>query len=98
VVEHIVLFKFKKETKKEQKDEALQRIKALKDEIQGIVEIKNGYNFSNQNQEFELGLTVTFENKKFLENYGPNPKHQEIVTYLKEIGLIDLLVVDFEIQ
>ncbi len=98
MVEHIVLIKFSKETTEAQKDELIRRTLELKDVIPGIVDLQQGRNFSDRNKGYEVGLTVRFEDKAALENYGPHPKHQEIVSYLKEIGLEDTIVIDFEIN
>ncbi|MFD2212495.1 Dabb family protein [Metabacillus endolithicus] len=97
MVEHIVIFKFNDSTTVEQQNEAIQKLTSLKNEISGIVDIQAGVNFSERSQGFELGLTVRFEDKQALEQYGPHEKHQEAVAFLKEIGLTDLIVVDFEI-
>lgn len=74
----------------------MERIQALKKVIDGVEDIKAGHNFSQKNKGFDLGLTVTLRDKRALELYGPHPKHQEVFSYLKEIGLVDLIVVDFE--
>ncbi|KGP72793.1 Dabb family protein [Pontibacillus yanchengensis] len=97
MIEHIVIFKFNDQTTEDQKKEAITQLKSLKQEIPGIIDIQAGVNFSDRSQGFELGLTVRFEDKQSLENYGPHEKHQEVVSYLKEIGLSDIVVVDFEI-
>ncbi|WP_078434029.1 Dabb family protein [Metabacillus halosaccharovorans] len=97
MVEHIVIFKFNETTSVEQQTEAIEKLKNLKNEISGIVDIQAGLNFSDRSQGFQVGLTVRFEDKQALEAYGPHEKHQEAVSYLKEIGLSDIVVVDFEI-
>jgi len=97
MIEHIVLLKFSQETTEEQKDELIRMTLQLKNVIPGIVDIQQGVNFSNRSQGFEMGLTVRFEDRTSLENYGPHPAHQEVFSYLKEIGLKDSIIVDFEI-
>ncbi len=97
MVEHIVILKFNEQTTLEQQTEAIQRLKSLKQEIPGIVDIQAGFNFSERSQGFEVGLTVRFEDRQALEVYGPHEKHQEAVSFLKEIGLSDIIVVDFEL-
>ncbi|WP_026576261.1 Dabb family protein [Bacillus sp. UNC438CL73TsuS30] len=97
MVEHIVLLKFSELTTREQKDDAIRMTLALKDEIPGIIDIQQGYNFSERNKGYEVGLTVRFDHRHSLENYGPHSKHQEVFTFLKEIGLEDLIVIDFEL-
>ncbi|PLT30022.1 Dabb family protein [Peribacillus deserti] len=98
MVEHIVLLKFAQETTQAQKDELIRRTLELKQIIPGIVDIQQGMNFSTRSQGYEMGLTVRFEDRTSLENYGPHPAHQAIVSYLKEIGLEDSIIVDFELK
>lgn len=98
MVEHIVLIKFSPETTKEQKEELIRRTLQLKTMIPGIMDIQQGFNFSNRSQGYEIGLTVRFEDKASLDNYGPHPAHQEIVNYLKEIGMEDSIIVDFQLN
>lgn len=98
MVEHIVLIKFAPETTKEQKEELIRRTLQLKNLIPGIMDIQQGFNFSNRSQGYEIGLTVRFEDKTSLDNYGPHPAHQKIVAYLKEIGMEDSIIVDFQLH
>lgn len=97
MVEHLVIFKFAPETSNDQKTEAIQRLKQLKEKIPGILDLQAGFNFCERSQGFELGLSVRFEDKAALETYGPHPEHQQVVSFLREIGLTDIIVVDFEI-
>lgn len=94
---HLVFLKFKSSTSDEQKDEAISRLISLKDNIPGIQELKVGHNFSEKNKGYDIGLSVALINQKALEEYGLHPKHQEVVSYLNKIGLIDLIAIDFEI-
>ncbi|MBS4211634.1 MULTISPECIES: Dabb family protein [Neobacillus] len=96
MVEHIVLLKFSPKTTIEQKQETISRTLLLKEVIPGIMDIQQGINFSNRSKGFEIGLTVRFEDRTSLENYGPHPAHQEVFAYLQEIGVEDIIVVDFE--
>lgn len=96
MIEHIVILKFGQDTSTAQQDEAIRKLNGLKEEIPEIISLQAGYDFSNRNQGFQIGLTVRFQDKNGLEVYGPHPKHQAVVAYLKEIGLIDIIVIDFE--
>ncbi|MFD2617311.1 Dabb family protein [Terrilactibacillus laevilacticus] len=98
MIEHIVLFKFKDETTNEQKEEGMKRLRHLKLELPGIVDIQSNHNFSDRSKGYEMGLTVRFTDKASLENYGPSDEHQAVVSYLKSIGMVDTLAVDFEIS
>lgn len=96
MIEHIVLVKFYKSTTDAEKEELIWRMLALKEIIPGIVDMQMGHNFSDRNKGYMLGLTVRFRDRVALENYGPHPKHQEILSYMKEIGMEDKVVIDFE--
>ena len=98
MVEHMVLFKFKEETTKEQKDEGMKRLRKLKQLLPGIIDIQTGHNFSKRAKEYVMGLTIRFESKAALENYSPSPEHQAVVSYLKSVGMIETLSLDFEIE
>ncbi|WHY69072.1 Dabb family protein [Neobacillus sp. SuZ13] len=98
MVEHIVLIKLLPKATEEQKEELIHRTLQLKDMIPGILDIQQGVNFSDRNKGYEIGLTVRFKDRTSLENYGPHPAHQEIFTFLKEIGLDDVIIVDFDVK
>ncbi|MBD1381789.1 Dabb family protein [Metabacillus arenae] len=97
MVEHFVTFKFNHQTTDEQKNLAIEKLRTLKNEISGIVDLHCNHNFSDRNKGYEIGLSVRLNDKQALKHYGPHPKHQEAVAFLMEIGLEDLLVIDFEI-
>ena len=96
MIEHIALLKFSPETTREQKDELIRRTLGLKGKVPGIVDIRQGMNFSDRSKGYEMGLTVRFEDRAALDAYGTHPDHLEIVAYLKEIGIEDSIFVDFE--
>ncbi|MFC7392089.1 Dabb family protein [Scopulibacillus cellulosilyticus] len=98
MIEHIVLFKFKDETTKEQKDEAIKRLCQLADVLPGIIDIKAGHNFTDRGKGYTMGLTVRLESKEAFDHYGPSEEHQAVLAYLHEIGLEDTLAVDFVIE
>ncbi|WP_353948531.1 Dabb family protein [Sporolactobacillus sp. Y61] len=97
LIEHIVLFKFSDRTTEAQKEEAARRLRHLIHELPGIIDIQAGQNYSTRSKGYSLGLTVRFPTKADHEHYTPSPEHQAVVSYMKEIGLVDSLAVDFEI-
>ena len=94
MITHIVLFKFKESTTSEQKEAVIFNLRSLKDEIPGIIDLKAGLNVSDKHKGFEIGLSILFNDKKALEQYGPHPKHQNVVTHLKDNGLLDMIIFD----
>ncbi|MFX3619453.1 MAG: Dabb family protein [Sporolactobacillus sp.] len=98
MIEHIVLFKFSEKTTEEEKAEGARRLCHLKEILPGILDIQAGKNFSDRNKGFSMALTVRLRSKADLENYAPSAEHQACVAYLKEVGLVDDINVDFEIN
>ncbi|SOC34832.1 Dabb family protein [Ureibacillus acetophenoni] len=98
MIEHIVLIKFLPTTTLEQKQELIDRTLLLKGKITGIIDIQQGINFSERSKGYEVGLTARFVDRASLENYLPHPEHQKVLSYLKDIGVEDTIIVDFEIQ
>lgn len=94
-MEHIVLFKFDSDVTHEQKEEGIRRLRELKDELPGIIDLKSNVNFSDRGKGFEVSLTVRFADQSALENYRPSKEHQSVISYFKK-GLSDVLEVDFK--
>lgn len=97
MIDHIVLVKFAETTTQEQLQEVVDRFKALRAHLTGIVDIQAGINFSEKNKGYQVVLSVRFEDRAALEAYGPNPEHQAVAAYIREVGREDSLIVDIEI-
>lgn len=98
MIEHLVLIKFSEETTKNQKIEAVKRLNGMKDKINEIIELKAGLNFSKRNQGYDLGVTVKIENLDALEAYLKHQEHEAVKNYLKKIGHIDTIALDFFVE
>ncbi|MFD0675430.1 MULTISPECIES: Dabb family protein [unclassified Paenibacillus] len=97
MIDHIVLVKFSETTTQEQLQEVVDRFKALRSHLTGIVDLQAGINFSEKNQGYQVVLSVRFEDKEALAAYGPNPHHQAVAALIREVGRLDSIVVDIEI-
>ncbi len=97
MIDHIVLVKFSESTTQEQLTEVVERFKALRSHLTGIVDLQAGLNFSEKNQGYQVVLSVRFEDRAALEAYGPNPEHQAVAAYIQEVGRVDSIVVDIEV-
>ncbi|WP_282935863.1 Dabb family protein [Paenibacillus sp. RC67] len=97
MIDHIVLVKFGESTTQAQLQEVVDRFKALRGELTGVVDLQAGINFSDKNQGYQVVLSVRFEDKAALEAYGPNPKHQAVAAYIREVGRVDSIVSDIEL-
>lgn len=97
MIDHIVLVKFSDATTQEQLREVVDRFKALRSHLTGIVDLQAGLNFSEKNKGYQVVLSVRFEDRAALEAYGPNPHHQTVAAFIREVGREDSLIVDIEI-
>ncbi|MFH5184401.1 Dabb family protein [Paenibacillus sp. TAB 01] len=97
MIDHIVLVKFGESTTQEQLQEVVDRFKALKSHLTGVVDIQAGIDFSGKSQGYRVLLSVRFEDRASLEAYVPNPHHQAVAAYIREVGREDSIVVDIEI-
>lgn len=98
MVEHVVLFKLNPEATAEQQQAAIAALQGLKAQIDGIVDLTCGPNFSERSQGFEIGLVVRFRDRAALEAYLPHPAHRGAVEqYILPIRQ-DVIVVDYEIE
>jgi heme-degrading monooxygenase HmoA len=97
MIDHIVLVKFGETTREAQLQEVVARFKALRNHLEGLIDIQAGLNFSGKNQGYQVVLTTRFENQAALEAYGPHPEHQAVAAYIREVGRVDSIVVDIEI-
>ncbi len=97
MVEHVVLFKLTPDASPEQKQRMVAELKALKNRIDGIVDLTVGTNFSDRSQGYEIGLVVRFQDRAALDAYIPHPAHRgcvdQFISPIKE----DVIVVDYEI-
>lgn len=95
MIEHIGILKFEPFTTRAQKDLVITKLQKLAEVIPGIAKMEVGYNFSEKNQGFDIGISARFESKKDLEHFLWHPVHQEVASFAKEVGLIDIITVDF---
>jgi len=95
--EHLVLFKFNNSLTSDKEEQLLEKLKAFKKNIPGIVDLSAGINLTEETdraQGYTLGLRVTFENQEALRAYGPHPVHQDFVQSLNGV-IEDVIVVDY---
>jgi hypothetical protein len=88
MIKHIVLFKFKPFTNKEEKQAKESEIKeallALKDKIEVLKSIEVGLN-SNPDEEYNLALTTTFDRFDDIKTYAKHHAHLEVVALIKDV-------------
>ncbi len=95
MIEHIVLFKWKESSNKEEIDAILHELSELQHKIPGIVRYQVGHNFSSRSLGYHAGISSTFIDQESLNAYSPHPEHQKV--YAKLIENTDsILALDFQ--
>lgn len=97
MIDHIVLVKFAETTTQEQLMEVVTRFRALRPRLKGVVDLQAGINFSEKSQGYQVLLSVRFEDRAALEAYGPNPEHQAVAAFIREVGRVDSIIADIKI-
>ncbi|MDE5415043.1 MAG: Dabb family protein [Bacillaceae bacterium] len=97
MIQRTVLVKFADTTTPEQLQEVVDRFKALKNHLTGIVDLQAGLNILERNKEYQVVLMVRFEDQAALDAYVADAEHQAVAAYIKEVGRVDSIGVDFEL-
>lgn len=97
MIEHVVLFKLKPGTSTGERQTAIQALKALRGQIEGIVDLTCGENFSERSQGYHIGLVVRFRDRASLDAYLPHPAHRGAVEQHIQPIREDVIVVDYEV-
>jgi Stress responsive A/B Barrel Domain len=95
MVVHTFAFRWKPGVTDNQKQHVIDEIRALREQIPGVLETSVGVNISPRSQGYELGGVMKFKDRATFEAYNAHPVHQKLLTWL--MPLIDPLEVDFEI-
>lgn len=85
MLRHVVMFKFKDSSSKEDIQKVVDAFRSLKKSIPSIAAFEYGTNNSPENlaNGFTHCFLVTFKSEKDREAYLPHPKHAEFVEILK---------------
>ncbi|HEY1483931.1 MAG TPA: Dabb family protein [Candidatus Acidoferrum sp.] len=91
---HMFAFRWRPNVTADQKQRVAAEINALQGQIPGLLETFVGENISSRGQGYELGGMMKFTDRVSLDNYGPHPAHQKLLSWL--MPLIDPIEIDFE--
>jgi stage III sporulation protein SpoIIIAA len=94
MVVHIVMFKFKDESKESNIKEVVKRLNALVELIPELKSMETGVNFTDSERAFDLSLYSTFETKEDLNAYAIHPEHLKVVELIKSVT-VESKVVDY---
>lgn len=82
---HLALFKWKQGTKQETIDNALQKVKQLKDKCEGIFHIFCGENYHKEAKGYTYGIVVIAQNQESLDRYRQHPNHKILAKDIEAI-------------
>lgn len=83
MITHIVLLQPKPETAPEELEAVLERVKALKGQIPGLLAIQAGASRHSANQGYTYGFVMQFDNEEHLRAYSPHPAHKAVSPELR---------------
>lgn len=98
MIRHIVMWKVKKENKKENLSKMKKDLEALKNKINLIIDWEVGIGYENTDENsafFDIVLNSTFATTKDLADYKFHPDHVVVEEFIKSITY-QKSVVDFE--
>lgn len=100
MIKHVVMWKLKENAEGSSKIENGELIKSklenLKGEIKELKDIEVGINIVDDPGAYDVVLYSAFDNKENLKKYATDPKHLEVVDFIKKV-VESRIVVDYEI-
>jgi len=86
LITHIVLLQPKSETTTEEMEAVLERVKALKGQIPGLIEVQVGANRHYAHQGYTYGFVMRFDTEEHLKAYSPHPAHRAVSPELRRLS------------
>jgi len=94
MVLHLVLFRFKEESKVHL-DDAVASLKSMVGRVEVIRDLKAGKDFLHSRRSYDLAVSVTLDDAQALKAYDTHPDHQPVKKFLAPL-LEGSISVDFE--
>lgn len=85
MIVHIVMFKFKDESKDINLQKTKELLEVLVDLIPTLNSMEVGINFTHTDRAFDLSLYSTFNTKEDLESYVVHEEHLKVVDFIKSV-------------
>lgn len=92
---HIAIFQWKPSVSKNDIEQALEDVRALKSKVDGIIDILCGENFSKWNEGFTHAVVVLTKNREALEAYRKHPDHLDVADRIERME-VKSIGIDFE--
>ncbi len=95
MIDHLVLFAVKEDASREDVEDLLSSLKALRDKVSSVADLSVGEDFSRRAGVYTHGLFVRFEDREGLQEYLKHPEHLAVVEKL-DSRTSGRLVADYE--
>jgi len=95
MVIHIVMFTFQEGVAEAVKQEVKLEIEQLLDLVPGLLHMKVGLNFAQEERAMDMVLISHFADRKDLDFYASHPEHLKVIDLIKTVAEYTK-VVDFE--
>lgn len=99
MVQHIVVFKYRPGTTRDQIQQVTDAFRELKSAIPGIMSFQHGANTSPEGKDQGFGhvYVLTFASEQARDAYLPHPDHRRFGDMLAQLGVVEeVFVVDFQ--
>ncbi len=83
---HIVCWKYKADTTREQRDDHIAKLRDLPDLIPNIESFEVGSDILHLDRSFDTGLVAKYPDRAALDFYNDHPEHQKVVALGKVIA------------
>ncbi|MGC9943777.1 MAG: Dabb family protein [Verrucomicrobiota bacterium] len=97
MIQHIALFRWKRDASAEAIDKAMAELVMLKEKIPGIVELSSGVSFSERSRGYTHALVGRFINRAALDAHFPHPEHQRVLEHFINGIRLESIVFDYEV-
>jgi len=94
MLKHVVLFKFKPETTREEIDALADGLGALPAVIEEIREFVFGRDIIHSERSYDFALVSLFDDLEAMQRYQVHPDHQKVIAHVKAI-CSGVVAVDF---
>ena len=95
MVMHIVMFRFQEGVSEAIKEEVKLQIEQLAELVPGLLNIKVGLNFAQEERAMDMVLISHFADRDDLDFYATHPEHLKVIEFIKTVAEYTK-VVDFE--
>ena len=83
---HIVCWKYKPETSQQQRQDHIEKLRALQGKIPNIKRFEVGADILHLERSFDTGLVAVYPDRAALDFYTKHPEHLKVAAFGKQIA------------